>query len=346
MTDIAEDHRLAPRGASGGLVTPRGPVAEHVTVRPAAGLIGAELSGLDLTQPLTEPEVDAIRGALRTWRVVFFRGQFLDHGAQIAFARRFGELTYAHPHDDTPPDGYPEIFTVDERRNARTYGIDDRSRQVVRAAYYNGWHSDVTPAVNPPAASILRADVVPDYGGDTQFTNLVAAYDALSEPVKDFLDGLRAEHFYGASIPGAFALRDGRSYLERFANRPLVAHHPVVRVHPETGERALYVNPVFTGRILDVDPIESQWILGHLFAHLAQPRFTVRFRWTPGSLAFWDNRTTAHLGPTDLSHVDHTRVLHRVTLIGDVPVGVDGRRSELVEGAPFHSVPVFDPADN
>ena len=345
MTDLV-DRDLTPSEAVNDLVTPRGAIAEHVTVRPASGYIGAEIGGVDLSRPLSDGEADAIRAALREWRVVFFRNQRLDHAGQIALGRQFGELTYAHPHDETPPDGYPEIFTVSEERNAKNYGIDEHTAQQIRSSYTNGWHSDVTPAVNPPAASILRADVVPEFGGDTGFTNLVAAYEGLSEPVKAFVDTLRAEHYYGANVPAAFAIRAGSSYLQRFADRPLVAHHPVVRVHPETGEKALYVNPVFTGRILDVDAGESRWILDHLFRHLSQPHYTVRFRWEPGSVAFWDNRSTAHLGPNDLRHISHQRVLHRVTLIGDVPFGPDGRRSELVEGVPFRQVPVFDPNAN
>jgi alpha-ketoglutarate-dependent taurine dioxygenase len=114
-----------------------------------------------------------------------------------------------------------------------------------------------------------------------------------------------------------------------------------VRVHPRTGERGLFVNPVFTDHVLDVSPIESRWILGYLFDELIRPEYTVRFRWEPGSVAFWDNRVTAHLGPQDLGHLDVERVLHRVTLIGEIPVGPDGRESELIEGVPFVSSPVF-----
>jgi taurine dioxygenase len=121
----------------------------------------------------------------------------------------------------------------------------------------------------------------------------------------------------------------------------LVTNHPVVRVHPITGERALFVNPNFVDHILDVSPVDSRWILEHLFAELTRPEYTVRFHWEPGSVAFWDNRATAHLGPQDLDHLDVERVLHRITLIGDVPVGPDGRKSELVEGVPFVSTPVF-----
>jgi alpha-ketoglutarate-dependent sulfate ester dioxygenase len=318
--------------------------APPITVSPLAANIGAEISGVDLSQPLDPTTVSAIEDALDRWRVVFFRGQQLDHAAQIAFGRHFGDLTYAHPHDDHPPEGHPEIYTVDPSRFAAQYGIDGDAAKALRKrySYTNGWHTDVTPAVNPPAGSILRADVVPDFGGDTTFTNLVAAYNGLSPAVRTFIDGLRAEHRYGANLTGAAA----DQFAKRFEKNRLVAHHPVVRVHPRTGEKALFVNPVFTSRIVGLNPDESRRILDLLFEQLARPAFTVRFRWDAGSVAFWDNRATAHLGPQDLDELDVARTLDRVTLIGEVPVGPDGRESELVEGVPFRSAPVFDPVSS
>jgi alpha-ketoglutarate-dependent sulfate ester dioxygenase len=315
-----------------------------IRVRPLAVNIGAEITGVDLRRAPDEATVAAVRGALDRWRVVFFRDQHIDHAEQIAWARAFGELTYAHPHDDTPPDGYPEIYTVDPRRFAARGGGQQQARRRRQTSYNGGWHTDVTPAVNPPAASILRADVLPDYGGDTTFTSLVAAYEGLSDPLKGFIDGLRAEHIYGANPLQAPGLPD-TAYGARIRSNRLVAHHPVVRVHPRTGEKALFVNPVFTDHILDVTADDSRWILEKLFVELTRPQYQVRFRWAPGSVAFWDNQATAHLGPTDIDHLDVERVLHRVTLIGDVPVGPDGRSSQLVEGIPFRSAPIFSPAD-
>jgi len=201
----------------------------------------------------------------------------------------------------------------------------------------------VTAAVNPPAASILRAERVPEYGGDTTFTNLVAAYEGLSEPLRRLADELRAEHYYGANVAPQGTKSTG-GYYGRIDENRLVAHHPVVRVIPETGERALFVNPVFTGRIVDVNPDESRRLLELFFAQITRPAHTVRFRWDEHSVAFWDNRTTSHLGPQDLDDVDVARVLHRVTLIGEVPIGPDGRESELIEGVPFRGAPVFEPS--
>jgi alpha-ketoglutarate-dependent taurine dioxygenase len=311
----------------------------NITVNPVAGRIGAEIEGVDISRPLDADAVGAIQQALDEWKVVFFRNQRLDHAAQIAFGRQFGELTYAHPHDDAPPEEAPEIYTVDPRRFEQRLG-GEATRNQRKYSYTSGWHTDVTPAINPPAGSILRAEVIPSYGGDTSFTNLVAAYEGLSEPFQRFADTLRAEHRYGANWSGL--PRPGQSaYSERIAQNSLVSHHPVVRVHPRTGEKALFVNPVFTDHILDVSPIESRLILGYLFDEITRPEYTVRFRWAPGSVAFWDNRATSHLGPQDLGHLDVERVLHRVTLIGEVPVGPDGRESDLIEGTRFVSKPVF-----
>jgi taurine dioxygenase len=199
----------------------------------------------------------------------------------------------------------------------------------------------VTAAVNPPAASILRAETVPEVGGDTQWTSLVAAYEGLSEPVQAFVGTLRAEHRYGGSDKPAGT----GGYAKRVNDNLLVAVHPVVRVHPVTGEHALFVNPGFTSHIVGVSPRESHAILDLLYSEITRPEYTVRFRWEPGSVAFWDNRATAHLAPRDIEHLDLQRTLHRVTVVGDVPVGPDGRQSELIAGSPFtskHSVVVAD----
>lgn len=305
-----------------------------VHARPVAGHIGADISGVDISQPLSAGAVAQIRDALHHYKVIFFRDQPLDHASQITFGRNFGDLTYAHPHDEAPPENYPEIFTVDPRRYEARYGgeyvKETRRREY---SYFAGWHTDVTAAVNPPAASILRAETVPDVGGDTQWTSLVAAYEGLSEPVQAFVGTLRAEHRYGGSDRPS----DGGAYSKRVNDNLLVAVHPVVRVHPVTGERALFVNPGFTSHIVDVSPRESHAILDLLYSEITRPEYTVRFRWEPGSVAFWDNRATAHLAPRDVEHLDLQRTLHRVTVVGDVPVGPDGRESELIAGRPFTS---------
>ncbi|MEJ3659153.1 TauD/TfdA family dioxygenase [Actinomycetes bacterium KLBMP 9759] len=301
-----------------------------IDVRPIAGHIGADITGVDLASPLSADTVAAITAALHEHKVIFFRDQQLDHAAQIRFGRLFGELTYAHPHDDAPPEGHPEIFTIDPERYKQRYG-DDYAVRRRKYSYVAGWHTDVTAAVNPPAASILRADVVPEIGGDTTWTNLAAAYAGLSAPVRAFVDGLRAEHRYG----GSDKPKGDGAYARRINDNLLVSVHPVVRVHPVTGERALFVNPGFTSHIVDVEPRESRAILDLLYSEITRPEYTVRFRWEAGSVAFWDNRATAHLAPADLDHLDVRRTLHRVTVIGERPVGPDGFESQVVEGRPF-----------
>lgn len=313
------------------------PTNNVLTVKRVAGHIGAEIVGIDLAHPLDPSTVAEIRQALLTHKVVFFRGQLLDHGGQIAFARQFGDLTHAHPHEDAPPEDHPQILTIDPRKYEARYGSGYRDRQRKRRYSYNsGWHTDVTAAVNPPAASILRAETVPEFGGDTQWTNLVAAYEGLSAPLRAFVDGLRAEHRFLAGYQAAGEEEDGK-LVKRINDNLLVSVHPVVRVHPETGERALFVNPGFTDHIVGLSAPESRRVLDLLYEQITRPEYTVRFRWQPGSIAFWDNRATAHLAPLDLDHLDVQRTLHRVTLIGDRPVGPDGFVSEIVAGREFRA---------
>ena len=303
-------------------------VATELDVRPVAGHIGAEIHGVDLASDLDERVIAGIREALLGWKVVFFRGQSIGHAEQVAFGRRFGKLTPAHPFEDEPPEGFPEIFPIDSRRYEAKFGTK-------KATYDNGWHTDVTALVNPPAASILRAEIVPPYGGDTAWTNLVEAYEGLPAPLRALADQLQAKHSFGQVSQHS---KRGSRYARLVEANPLVAIHPLVRVHPETGERALYVSPSFTAHdseIIGFSKRHSQRILDLFYEQVARPQYTVRFRWQPGDVAFWDNRSTAHLGPGDLDHLDFDRVLYRVTLEGDVPVGPDGRSSELIEGQPF-----------
>ncbi|MBH0781631.1 TauD/TfdA dioxygenase family protein [Nocardia bovistercoris] len=299
--------------------------ADTVQVTPVAGHIGADISGVDLRETLTEAQVATISAALYEYKVLFFRDQHIGHAEQIAFSRRFGAVTPSHPYDDDAPTEFPEILAVDSRLYEKRFGVK-------KFSYTNQWHTDVSPLINPPAASILRAEIAPERGGDTRWTNLVAAYENLPDALRRFVDGLRAEHRFGGSRPVWDADSD---YAKKVATAPLVTEHPVVRVHPVTGERALFVNPGFTTRIVGLRPDQSDAILKLLFDEIAQPAYTVRFRWERGSIAFWDNRATAHLAPSDLDHLDVTRVLYRTTLEGEIPVGIDGQPSTPISGAAF-----------
>ncbi|MGV7240653.1 TauD/TfdA dioxygenase family protein [Caballeronia sp. M23-90] len=299
------------------------PNTDDIAVTPLSAHIGAEIHGVDLTRPLGSGQVAAIRAALLKWRVVFFREQFLTHEQHVAFSAQFGALTLGHPvfgHVD----GHREIYSISKFRKATRFEGPSLLRP------WTGWHTDVTAAVNPPFASILRGVTIPPYGGDTQWTNLVVAYEKLSAPLRGFIDGLRGIHKFtapaGASGTNAFE--------QAVKERTLVSEHPLVRVHPETGERVLYVSPSFLKSIVGVTPRESQAILELLWEHVTRPEFTVRFKWEKGSVAFWDNRSTAHLAPSDIFDLEFDRQLYRTTLVGDVPVGPDGRASVALEGSP------------
>ncbi|MGW0022566.1 TauD/TfdA dioxygenase family protein [Rhodococcus sp. NPDC003382] len=305
-------------------------IEKRLTVEPLSGWTGALIHGADLSQPLSDGEIATIREALLRWKVVFFRDQDLDHASQIAFGKQFGDVTPGHPYEGTTaPEGFPEIHTVSPKAYDHRYGADYTKR---RGAAGPDWHAEVTPLINPPSHSILRAETIPPFGGDTQFSNVAAAYQGLSEPVRAFIDELRAEHRFGAAFD---AERSSEKIGDLVRTNPLATIHPVVRVHPESGERVVYVNPSFTREIVNLAPRESRHVLDLLFAEVARPEYTVRFKWEPGSVAFWDNRAALHLAPQDTHHLDHDRVLHRITLVGDVPVGPNGVKSESISGEWF-----------
>jgi alpha-ketoglutarate-dependent sulfate ester dioxygenase len=292
---------------------------------PLTGYIGAEIRGVDLRGPLEPSAVDEVRDALHRHKVIFFCDQQIGHAEQVAFARLFGKVTPAHPHEDNPPQGFPEILPIDSRRYESNLGRK-------RTSYDHSWHTDVTALINPPAASILRADILPPYGGDTAWTNLVAAYENLPEELQQLADRIDIKHQFNSRAAS------GSQRDRKVAEANLAAYHPAVRVHPVTGERALFVSPGFTRgprEIRGFTPSQSERILKLLWEEATRTEYTVRFRWAPGSVAFWDNRATAHLAIADAGHLGHDRVLYRVTLEGDVPKGVDGRESELISGRPF-----------
>ncbi len=306
------------------------PQPQTIEVLPQSAHTGAEIRGADLSRPLPAEQVAEIRAALLQWKVVFFRDQPLSHEQHIAFAKQFGEPTVGHPVFGFVED-YPEIYSVGrDRKKARFAGPS-----VVRP--WSGWHTDVTAAVNPPWASILRGVTIPPYAGDTQWTNLEVAYRELSEPLRGFVDGLRGLHRFAAP-PGARSLA---LFDEKTQRRPLLTEHPLVRVHPETGEKSLLISPTFLQSIVGLAPRESQVLLELLFEHSVRPEFTVRFKWEPGSVAFWDNRATAHLAPQDIFATDFERQLYRLTLGGVSPVGPDGRESTALEGDPITSAAAY-----
>jgi len=289
-------------------------------VRPMSGYTGAEILGVDLTRPLEPAVIDEIRATLHQWKVVFFRDQFLDREQHVAFGRQFGDLIPGHPTLPAMFPEHPEVLWLDNMQGA-TKNLGDDAGQPPRVE--SRWHTDITFSLAPPAASILKAVVVPPYGGDTQWTNLARAYSRLSSEVQTFIDGLHAVHHNVLPIERG---EMPSSLAATFGATPIKSIHPVVRVHPETGEKVIFVNPNFTSHIVELSRRESGHVLTMLYEEMMRAEHTVRFRWEPGSIAFWDNRATAHLAPTDVPPGMH-RSMERITLVGDVPVGPDGQPS-------------------
>jgi len=284
-------------------------------VTPLSGTIGAELRGVDLSQPLHPDAVHAIRSALLRYGVIFFPGQHLGPEEHRAFARNFGELTPAHPVIPGLP-GYPEVFEIDYtkgRELRQTYGdVADR---------YDGlsWHTDVTFVERPPLGSILNAVVIPPSGGDTMFSDQRASYNDLSPALKQFLGTLTAVHDGSRAFGAVLAASDeaGEWEGQKYASLDPV-EHPVVRTHPETGAKSIFVNPGFTSHIKELTRDESDALLHYLYEHSTKPKFTVRYHWHAGDLGFWDNRVTQHSVVGDFG--DQHRVIQRITLRGDKPV--------------------------
>jgi taurine dioxygenase len=307
--------------------------SSRIIVDPVTPVIGAEISGVDLSRPLDPETRDAIHAALLRWRVIFFRDQELSHDALKAFGRRFGPLTPAHPIAEGLHD-HPEIWErqVDEYRTRRTEN-DNLQPGSRRPRDYKGWHIDITFVANPNRYSILYGAQIPPYGGDTLFANLIAAYEGLSPKIRHLIDGLQAVHQTSAyDFGGATRTprRDGRS------TGPFVSLHPLVRVHPETGEKLLFLNPGTTTHIPQLKERESQALLDLLYFEATRPEYQVRFRWRPKSLVVWDNQAVAHAGPIDYAHFDLPRVVRRITVAGNLPEGPDGFRSRPLEGELFN----------
>lgn len=285
---------------------------EKVTAR-----IGARVSGLDLTSPLGPETVAAVRAALNEHKALVFDAAGLDDEGQQRFARQFGELTSAHPTVPALP-GEPHILPVDSERGKA-----------------NHWHTDVTFVVNPPQVSTLRSLVLPPYGGETLIASSAGAYQDLPAPLRAFADTLWAEHSndhdYAAS-PEQLTEK-GREQRAIFTSIKFRTAHPVVRVHPLTGERGLFIGG-FAQRILGLSGRESRTILDLFQAYVTRPENILRWRWSPNELVLFDNRITQHYAIDNYD--DQPRRLHRVTVAGDVPVGADGGRSYAIEGDASH----------
>jgi taurine dioxygenase len=274
-----------------------------LTITPLSSALGAHISGVDLSRDLTAEQRNAIEQALLEHQVLFFRDQPVTPQQQARFAAHFGDL-HIHPIYPNVPE-QPEVLILD------TAVTDVRDNAI--------WHTDVTFLPTPALGAVLSAKQLPAYGGDTLWASGIAAFEALSGPMQALLDGMTATHDFTRSFPlerfGNTAEDLARWEETRRKNPPL--SHPVIRTHPVSGRKALFVNEGFTTRINELEPAESEAILRMLFAHATRPEFTIRWRWQENDVAMWDNRVTQHYAVDD--YRPQRRVMHRATILGDVP---------------------------
>ncbi|HUD52456.1 TauD/TfdA dioxygenase family protein [Parvibaculum sp.] len=270
-------------------------------VTPLTPTIGAELGGIDLAKPLDTATLDALRRTLLEWKVIFFRDQNITTDEHIAFARRFGALE-VHPFAPEKA-GYPEVLAITHDRE--------------RPGRENTWHSDVTWRLEPSLGSVLRALEVPDVGGDTLFADMYAAYEGLSDDMKAKVEGRTAIHDFTHFRARMRQRGKPEAEIEAFQKQYPEAEHPVVRTHPETGRKGIYVNAAFTQYIVGMERGESDALLRHLYAQAAIPEYQCRFRWRTNSIAFWDNRACQHYAVSD--YWPAVRRMERVTIVGDRP---------------------------
>jgi taurine dioxygenase len=288
-----------------------------ITVQRITGTVGAVVGGVDLRQPLPPEHIAAIRQALLDHGVIFFRGQDISMEQYWSFMENFG-LPMKEESTGTDHDTPDEVQTGDLSYTRHATAV---------------WHADTTSLAQPPIATALRAVEVPPFGGDTCWSSMIAAWNALSEPMRRMLDGLTAVHTVDLTVERMreFGARFEESYSARNARQQV---HPVALTHPETGRKALYVNESFTTRILELEPLESASVLSFLFRHVERPDFTMRWKWTPGDMAFWDNRAVQHYAVPDY---ETTRLMQRIVLAGVQP----GRPSALAPRAQRMAVERF-----
>lgn len=286
-------------------------------IRKITGRIGAEVIGIDVTQPLDAESLAFVREALAEHKALVFRGAPLDDDAQQRFAAQFGELTTAHP-TVASVEGAPRVLPVDSERG--------------RA---NHWHTDVTFVHAPPAITTLASKVVPPHGGETLIATTGAAYRDLPEPLRRLADGLWAVHTndYDYAQPPEEQDEATAERRAEFTSQAFETEHPVVRVHPVTGERGLYLGG-FVTRFVGLSKTESRDILRLLQAYVTRPENVVRVVWEPDQLVVFDNQITQHYAPDNYDGLP--RRLNRVTVAGEVPVGIDGERSRSVTGDASH----------
>ena len=274
-----------------------------LTITPLSSALGAQIDGVDLTRPLSPLQRDAIEQALLEYQVIFFKQQSITPQQQAHFAANFGDL-HIHPIYPNVPE-QPEVLVLD------TAVTDVRDNAV--------WHTDVTFLPTPALGAVLSAKQLPAFGGDTLWASGIAAFEGLSRPLQVLLDGLTATHDFTKSFPlerFGSTPEDLQRWEQTRKNNPPLSH-PVIRTHPVSGRKSLFVNEGFTTRINELSEAESEAILKLLFAHSTRPEYTIRWRWQENDVAFWDNRVTQHYAVDD--YRPNRRVMHRATILGDAP---------------------------
>ncbi|HEX3407955.1 MAG TPA: TauD/TfdA family dioxygenase [Caulobacteraceae bacterium] len=311
----------------------------RLRLAPITPSLGADVTGLDLRRDLDAATVAAIRQALLQHKVLVFRDQAIDDARQIAFSRYFGRVTPAHPIKNglsAAPEIMENVLT-DDRDLYAGYDLDAEHplRPALRPRARVGWHIDITFVANPTAITFLRGVEIPPVGGDTLFANLEALYESLSPSLKAWLDTLQAIHARDDAAVG-------RPPKPRFDGRqpgPFASLHPLVRVHPETGRKHLFLATGFVKAIHGLRPRESAALLDFLNAELeGRADLHARVRWNKGDLVVWDNRAVAHAGPIDPKFIQGERVVHRTTVEGDLPAGPDGFVSRSLHGELFNTI--------
>jgi taurine dioxygenase len=276
---------------------------ERFGVRPLSPTIGAELDGVDLGGEMDDELLAEVRRALLEWKVVFFRDQDITRDQHRAFAERWGPLEqhpfYKYIQPDQTADDVVTLY-----KDADHKGVE------------NEWHADITWHARPSFGAVLRAVEVPELGGDTLWLDAAAAYDGLPAALREQIDPLTAVHDWRRS----FGLGMPRETVEELSPHFPPAEHPIVRVHPETGRRTLFVNAIFTNHVVGMDEADSDALLLRLYRETSRPEYQCRFRWAPGSVAFWDNRATMHYASSD--YAPQRRVMDRISIQGDAPFGI------------------------
>ena len=273
----------------------------RLNIKPLSGCIGAEIHGIDLTKPITHELYIQLRECLVEYEVIFFRDQAITPAQQHALASMFGPLQ-SHPAYQTV-EGFPEISILESTADKPTK--------------IECWHSDMTFRQHPPLATVLRAQVVPDKGGDTLWASMTAAYRGLSKSMQDFLSTLTAVHDFSYGFKESLAEPGGQQRLaQALVDNPPV-RHPVIRTHPESGKSVIFVNELFTRHIEGLSRSESDALLAFIFEHIRTPEYSCRFAWQSDSIAIWDNRSTQHKPIND--YFPAHRRLERITIDGDLP---------------------------